>query len=83
MMQLAARKADLQRSARMLLAWHAGDKEAFDLVLGEAIADPSGAAGVLLAMTDTAARLIEMMHPGGVEDQLMRVLLLVEGAPDD
>lgn len=65
---------DQARAIRLLIAWLDGDRFAFDVVLTEAMDDPTGTPGLLFALTDFTARLGVQVAPD-FRDQLRRILL--------
>jgi hypothetical protein len=73
---------DDARAHRLQLAWMTGDRLAFDTVLGEVMADPSGVPGVLFSLVDFTTRLGEQVAPD-YADQLRALLLDQEAQPDD
>jgi len=80
----STRDVDKSRVSRLLLAWLDGDKLALDVVLEEAMAEPTGTPGLLFALTGFAAELAERCVPD-VRDQLRASLLpdLDDGGPPD
>ncbi|MFQ6172561.1 hypothetical protein ACK8HX_13210 [Oryzobacter sp. R7] len=71
------RPVDTQRGARLLIAWLDGDELAVAYVLDEANRDPAGTAGLLFAITHTAALLAETAAPEGTPPaDGLRALLL-------
>jgi len=68
------REVDRTRVSRLLLAWLDGDRLASDVVLAEAMAEPTGTPGLLFALTGFAAELAERCVPD-VREQLRASLL--------
>jgi hypothetical protein len=65
---------DHQRTFRLLIAWSAGDKLALDVVLGEAMQDPTGVPGLIFSLADFATHVSEQLDPD-YADQLRAVLI--------
>lgn len=71
---------DKARASRIVIAWLDGDRLAFDTVLDECMALPTGTPGLLFALTDFTARLGMQVAPD-FRDQL-RGLVLMDGQHD-
>jgi hypothetical protein len=56
-------RTDQDRNCRLMLAWIAEDKAAFDLVLDEAMAEPAGVPGLLFALVEFTTRLGLQVEP--------------------
>lgn len=80
-LNLTPRREDHIRAARLLLAHRSGDKDMFDLVLGEADEAPGGLAGLIFALALFCSDLVDLK--GGGSEDLFKALqgLLDEGEP--
>jgi hypothetical protein len=82
MLRATTTRTDENRAIRMLLAWGAGDKFAFDVVMQEVVDDPSGTAtpGILFALCGFTARLGEHL---GAADFTHGLQARLAGGQDD
>lgn len=76
-LNLTPQREDHVRAARLLLAHRSGDKDMFDLVLGEANEAPGGVAGLIFALALFCSELIDM-RGGGSEDLFQAVQGLLD-----
>jgi hypothetical protein len=67
-------RTDQDRAARLMLAWIAGDKFAFDIVLTEVMDDPTGSPGVLFSLLAFTTRLGQSAAPDFKERLEARLL---------
>ena len=63
MLRATTSRDDQDRAFRLLLAWTAGDKFAFDVVLQEVMDDPTGVPGILFSLCGFTARLGAQVAP--------------------
>ncbi len=68
------RPVDQARCTRLIISWLTGDRFACDVVLAEAMADPTGTPGLLFSLTEFAATIGEQSAPDLVDQLRARLL---------
>ena len=68
------RPVDESRCTRLLIAWATGDRFACDVVLEEAMAEPTGTPGLLFSLTEFATSIGEQAAPDLVDQLRARLL---------
>ncbi len=68
------RPVDRRRCTRLIIAWATGDRFACDVVLAEAMADPTGTPGLLFSLVEFATTIGEQAAPDLVDQLRARLL---------
>lgn len=68
------RPVDESRCTRIIIAWATGDKLALDVVVEEAMADPTGTPGLLFALVEFATTIGQQAAPDLVDQLRARLL---------
>lgn len=78
MLKANTRPLDDHRAVLAILGYLRGDRAQLDHVMGQASGDPQGAAGLILALTESAA-VCALQASDDAEDQLGELALILAG----
>lgn len=81
MLKANTRPVDDQRAALAILGFMRGDTVQLDYVMGEAAADPTGPARLIVALTEAAANFANQATDDA-EQQIAQIVLDLEIVPE-